>query len=127
MKFQLDAMAVVLDSDNAEALSAFYAKMLGWTTIPYQSGDEWIVIVKDHALALVFQQVDDYKRPVWPWTPEQQQQMMHLDFYVENTESAIEHALDCGAVLSDIQPGDFWTVLIDPAGHPFCIIPKRED
>ena len=125
MKFQLDSMAVVLDSDNAEALSEFYTSLLGWTRIPYQSGDEWIVVVKDNSLALVFQQVDNYKRPTWPCTSDQQQQMMHLDFYVDDPDAAIEHAISCGAVLSDIQQGDFWKVLLDPAGHPFCILPKR--
>lgn len=127
MKFQLDAMSVVLDSDNAEALSAFYAKMLGWEVIPHSPDDEWIVVFseKNESFALVFQQVDDYKRPVWPWTPDQQQQMLHLDFYVENTDTAIEYALSCGAVLSEIQLDEGWKVLIDPAGHPFCIIPKR--
>lgn len=52
-------MAVVLDSDNAEALSAFYTELLGWTRIPYGPDDEWIVVVNDNSLALVFQQVDD--------------------------------------------------------------------
>lgn len=125
MKFQLDSMAAVLDSGNAEELAEFYTKLLGWTKIPHQPDDEWIVVVKDDSFALVFQQVDNYKRPVWPSTPDQQQQMMHLDFYVDDPEAAIEHAISFGAVLSEIQQGDFWKVLIDPAGHPFCILPKR--
>lgn len=126
MKFQLDAMAAVLDSDNIEELSAFYANLLGWTKIPHNPGDEWIALVNDNSFALVFQQVDNYRRPVWPGTSDQQQQMMHLDFYVDDPEAAIEHAISCGAVLSDTQEGDFWKVLIDPAGHPFCILPKRD-
>lgn len=125
--FGLDAMSVVLDSDNAEALSAFYAKLLGWTRVPFQPGDEWIVVYdeKSSAFALVFQQVDDYRRPVWPWTPDRQQQMAHLDFYVEHPEAAVAHALACGAALSEIQLEEGWKVLLDPAGHPFCVIPKR--
>lgn len=125
-KFELDAMATVLDTDDAIGLCDFYAKLLGWTRIPYQQDDEWIVIVNEK-IALVFQQVDDYQRPVWPEEPGRQQQMMHLDFYVEDPEAAIEHALECGAVISPVQGGDHWKVLLDPAGHPFCIIPKRND
>ena len=30
-------------------------------------------------------------------------------------------ALELGATLADPQPGDTWRVLIDPAGHPFCL------
>lgn len=124
MKFDLDSIAVVLDSDNAVALSEFYSNLLGWERVPFQPDDEWIVLFKGESLALVFQQVDDYKRPVWPCAPGEQQQMTHLDFYVENPQDAVEHALACGAVLSDVQEG-FWKVMIDPAGHPFCILPKR--
>lgn len=129
MKFQLEEMAVVLDSDNAEALSAFYAGLLGWTRLPHSPGDEWIVVVNDNAkfssLALVFQQVDDYVRPVWPGKPDEQQQMTHLDFYVEDLKAAVEHAIACGAVLSETQTEDWWRILLDPAGHPFCLLPKR--
>lgn len=126
MKFGFNSMAVVLDSGDAEALSAFYTGLLGWERIPYQAGDEWIVVVKDTTLALVFQQVDDYKRPVWPGEPNQQQQMMHLDFYVDDPATAIAHALACGATRAQVEEETFWTVMIDPAGHPFCILPKRE-
>lgn len=125
-KFQLDSVAVVLDSNNAEALCEFYSKLLGWTIIPHAPGDEWIVLVDGDFLALVFQQVDEYQRPVWPCAPGEQQQMVHLDFYVEDLDAAIEHATYCGAVLADVQEGDFWKVMIDPAGHPFCLLPKRE-
>lgn len=128
MKFQLDAMSVVLDSSNAEELSLFYANLLGWTRVPHQPGDEWIVVYGEgnESIALVFQQVDDYRRPVWPWAPDQQQQMVHMDFYVENPQTAVEHAIACGAALSETQTDEGWRVLIDPAGHPFCIIPKRK-
>lgn len=126
MKFELTEMAVVLDSGDSEELCGFYAEMLGWLRIPSNPGDEWLVLVKDNGFALVFQQVEDYRPPVWPDAEDQQRQMMHLDFYVENPEAAIEHALACGARLSEVQFGDFWKVLIDPAGHPFCILPKRE-
>ena len=48
-----------------------------------------------------------------------------MDFYSDNVSEDVEHALKCGATLADYQSGD-WFVLIDPAGHPFCIVPKRE-
>ena len=32
-----------------------------------------------------------------------------------------ERAVELGATLADPQPGETWTVVIDPAGHPFCL------
>lgn len=65
---------------------------------------------------------DDYVPPVWPTTREAQQQMAHLDFHVSNVEEAVAHALSCGATLSETQYDEGWRVMIDPAGHPFCLL-----
>lgn len=72
---------------------------------------------------ITFQQVDDYVAPVWPATANEQQQMVHLDFHVENVEEAVAYALSCGAKMADMQYEDLWRVMIDPAGHPFCLLP----
>ncbi len=115
---------VVLDSDDADGLSAFYEKLLGWTRFP---GEEFTVLANVEQQGfptwITFQQVDDYSPPVWPATANAQQQMAHLDFHVENVEEAVKHALSCGATLSEIQLEDGWRVMIDPAGHPFCLLP----
>ena len=118
--------AVVLDSGNSEELSDFYQKLLGWKT-KYGQGTEWIVLKSDtgEGLPLIFQEIDCYQRPVWPARPDAQQQMTHLDFYTEDVEASVAHALACGAVLSPVQPPDDWQVLLDPAGHPFCILPTH--
>lgn len=65
---------------------------------------------------------DDYVPPVWPTTREAQQQMAHLDFHVSNVEEAVAHALSCRATLSETQYDEGWRVMIDPAGHPFCLL-----
>ncbi len=116
--------AIVLDSNNADALADFYAALLGWEKLRYDA--EW-VIVKSNAgegLPLVFQQVDGYRRPVWPWAEGKQQQMQHLDFYVDDVAAGVEHALSCGATLCEVQLEKHWKVLLDPAGHPFCVLPN---
>ncbi len=48
--------------------------------------------------------------------------MAHLDFHVSNVEEALAHALSCGATLSETQYDEGWRVMIDPAGHPFCLL-----
>lgn len=124
MALNLVGWNVVLDSDNAEELSMFYERLLGWTRFP---GEEFTVLAnleqKGFPTWITFQQVDDYVPPVWPVEPDKQQQMVHLDFHVKNVEEGVRHALSCGATLSEIQCEDGWWVLLDPSGHPFCLLP----
>jgi len=122
--------SVVIDSENAEELSEFYKKLLGWEKKVYNHGEngDWIVLINknESTTRLVFQQIDNYQKPVWPEEKNKQQQMLHLDFYSDNVAESVKHAIDCGAVLADYQSGD-WQVMFDPAGHPFCIVPTREN
>lgn len=124
MGLNLVGWNVVLDSDHADELSKFYEKLLGWTRFP---GEEYTVLAnveqKGFPTWITFQQVDNYVAPVWPVTPNAQQQMEHLDFHVKDVEEAVKHALSCGATMSEIQYEDDWRVMIDPAGHPFCLLP----
>jgi hypothetical protein len=47
--------------------------------------------------------------------------MMHLDIEVEDLEVAVADAVALGARVADFQPQDNVRVLLDPAGHPFCL------
>jgi hypothetical protein len=47
--------------------------------------------------------------------------MMHLDFEVSDLETAVAHAVELGAQEAEYQPQDNVRVLLDPAGHPFCL------
>ena len=47
--------------------------------------------------------------------------MMHFDFQVGDLDSAVDDAVTLGARLADDQPHEKVRVLIDPAGHPFCL------
>jgi len=124
MALNLVGWNVVLDSDNADKLSSFYEKLLGWTRFP---SEEFTVLANiaqgGFPTWITFQQVDDYAPPVWPATLDAQQQMAHLDFHVENVEEGVKHALSCGATMSEIQFDEGFRVMIDPAGHPFCLLP----
>lgn len=124
--------AVVLDSDNIEELSDFYANLLGWTKDrQVHDGENWITVIKpDYSeTPLVFQENPEYTRPTWPSTKSEQQQMVHLDLYVRAGEyqEKVAHAIACGAQKAASQLADDWTVMIDVSGHPFCIIPIAND
>lgn len=120
--------AIVIDSNISDELSGFYQRLLSWEKeCQYFEGERWFIVKSNNGegMPLVFQEIAEYERPKWPAQKGTQQQMQHLDFYVkaEDYESEVKHAITCGAVMSEIQLTDSLKVMLDPAGHPFCIIP----
>jgi catechol-2,3-dioxygenase len=111
---------VVLDSPDARQLAGFYQRLLGW---PVRSNEPtWVTLVPpDGGAGLSFQTEPDYARPSWPARADEQQMMVHLDFQVQDLAAATAHAVQAGATLADFQPQDDVRVLLDPAGHPFCL------
>jgi hypothetical protein len=58
---------------------------------------------------------------VWPEQPGQLTKMIHLDIRVDDLDAAVAHALDSGARLAEHQPRTDLRIMLDPAGHPFCL------
>ncbi len=47
---------------------------------------------------------------------------LHLELAVTDLDDGEQAAMALGAKLAGVQPSpDRWRVLIDPAGHPFCL------
>lgn len=107
------------DCKNADALADFYVALLGWEKI--LSGNGWAGLRAPQGWILAFQEVETYIPPVWPWEVGKQQQMAHIDFFVENLAAAVAHAIRCGAQKADKQYFETSAVLFDPEGHPFCL------
>ena len=38
----------------------------------------------------------------------------------EHMKQMVDYAIKCGASKAQEQFSDLWTVMFDPAGHPFC-------
>ncbi|MGW0431827.1 VOC family protein [Micromonospora sp. NPDC003197] len=115
-----DYWGVVLDAPNGLALARFYASLLGWRMVKEE--DDWAVVAPAEGVAyLAFQTAVGYVPPVWPQAQGAQQMMLHLDFEVSDLTAAVAHALELGAREADHQPQDNVRVLLDPAGHPFCL------
>jgi catechol 2,3-dioxygenase-like lactoylglutathione lyase family enzyme len=117
---QLTVTTVNIGAPDPAALAHFYVDLLGWQIGREEPG---YVIIRNPAdgLALSFQQEEHHVPPVWPAEPGDQQMMMHLEIRAEDLDSAVAHALKCGAVLADFQPQQDVRVCLDPAGHPFCL------
>ena len=62
-----------------------------------------------------------YRPPVWPEKPGEQQKSVHLDFAVGDLAAAVALAEGLGARKAPVQYDPGWTVMFDPAGHPFCL------
>ncbi len=115
-----DWWGVVLEAPDGPALARFYATLLGWE-ITKEDAEDAAVSPPDGVAYLAFQSAPDYVRPVWPSTEGSQQMMLHLDFEVTDLEAAVAHAVELGAEVASFQPQGNVRVLLDPAGHPFCL------
>jgi len=109
--------AVSLDTSDPAGLATFYRQLLD-LEVMFESDD--FVALKGAAVLVTTQRVDDHRPPQWPTGDAPKQ--LHLELAVDDLETAEAQALAIGARKADIQPApDNWRVLLDPAGHPFCI------
>lgn len=108
------------DCADPEAMAEFYGQLFGWE-VTFRDDD--FILMRDPAggTGLSFQQRSDYRPPVWPEEPGAQEKMIHLDIRVDDLTAAMAHALACGARLADYQGRKDLRVMLDPAGHPFCL------
>jgi hypothetical protein len=84
--------------------------------------DGWVMLRSPEGGAgLSFQYDADYSPPTWPAGPGQQQMMVHLDIAVEHLAKGEAFARGLGATVAVHQPQDDVRVMLDPAGHPFCL------
>lgn len=123
-ELQIKMYAFTVDCKDPYELATFYATLLHWE-IPFHDEDWACVGAPGTELGvypgITFQRNPDYQPPVWPDKPDAQQQMAHLDFAVNDLEKAVQYAIQCGATVAKEQFSEGWRVMIDPAGHPFCL------
>jgi len=106
-----------IDCADPGPLLEFYSKLLG-RSIAYQ--DENVgMLTGDSGPAIGFGKVDNYHPPAWP--DEGSDKQFHLDLKVADVDAAARAAVALGATQPESQPGETWRVLLDPAGHPFCL------
>jgi catechol 2,3-dioxygenase-like lactoylglutathione lyase family enzyme len=107
---------IVVDCPEPATLARFYSALLGlpatWTS------DDWVVVAANETTSgIAFQLAREFQAPQWP-DPRYPQQF-HLDVMVDDLDEAERRVLERGASkLSDDH------VCADPAGHPFCLIPR---
>ena len=112
---------IVLDCPDPRALATFYGTMLDWKvdTANADESNGWVDVKADSGQCLSFQGVENYRAPVWPGQDVPQQ--MHLDVVVDDLDTAEAELVALGATKHQHQPGTTFRVMLDPAGHPFCL------
>lgn len=117
--------SVSLDCADPSELAGFYAALLGMERL-FELPDGSVIALTDGSSIVTMMRTENHVAPTWP-DPGQQQQM-HLDVSVDNLTHAVEGAVALGAREAEHQPApDSWRVLIDPAGHPFCLTTVTAD
>jgi len=113
-------VGTAFSAHDPAGLARFYSNLFGWEITGERTG--WVTIKipgTTHYLAFA---IDDHHRPpTWPSEPDEQTMQLHLDIGVADVDAAVEDALALGATLAFHQPQDDVRVMIDPAGHPFCL------
>ena len=117
---KLTITTVNIGAPDPSALARFYSDLVGWPITVDEPG--WVVIRDPGGgVGLSFQEETEYVRPLWPARRDAQQMMLHLEVRVDDLPAAVAHAEAAGATLADFQPQDAVRVMLDPAGHPFCL------
>lgn len=130
----------VIGCGDAWELAEFYASLLDWNVVERSEADPggWALVKSpsgEHKLE--FQREEPFVAPVWPTVAGQQQMGMHLDVGVDGLapmsemeqrrkqfSEVVDRAKSLGARVAEHQPQpERVLVMLDPAGHPFCLFP----
>jgi hypothetical protein len=110
--------SVTMDCADPNELAQFWVKALDGK-VAYSS-DKFVGVQLPDGLWLGAYQIPDYVPPQWP--DGQPPKQYHLDLAVDDLDAAEREFLAIGARKAEHQPEpDRWRVLLDPAGHPFCL------
>jgi len=116
---------ITLDCSDAEELGTFYSRLFGWD-ITARDGAGWMQLGNpDGGIGLNLQAEDRYQPPVWPEQAGGQAKMMHFEVLVDDLDAAVQLVVRNGGSEAAHQPSDRdrtrIRIMLDPAGHPFCI------
>ncbi|MFF5212346.1 VOC family protein [Streptosporangium sp. NPDC000396] len=111
-------LSVDFDCADPGELARFYAEALGLPVI--YSSEDFVLLGREGSPGLGFLRIADYQPPTWP-DPSRGKQA-HIELGVDDLDAAQARMLALGAAEPSFQPQpDRWRVLLDPAGHPFCL------
>ncbi len=123
--------SVTISAPDPRALADFYSRLLDrpvTASYPARQGnppeDGWAQLrppADTMGPTLNFEFEPNFVTPTWPTVAGTQQIQTHLDIAVADLKAAVAWAVEVGATLAAVQPQDDVRVMLDPAGHPFCL------
>lgn len=120
-------LGTILGTPDPIGLGRFYQGLLGGELDDGDPGFVTLLVRPTDTTNLAFQLEPDHVPPVWPTPGAADQQMqVHLDVGVTSLAEAVSDAAALGARLAEFQPQDDVRVMLDPAGHPFCLYLDEE-
>ncbi len=128
---RLRATSVTISTAHPHEAAAFYARLLGGRVAVTEAADPadptgitWAQVqpaAGEPGLTINLEHERQWRPPVWPARPGEQNATQHLDIQVDDLPAAVAWAVECGAREADHQPQDDVRVMLDPDGHPFCL------
>ncbi|GLW90097.1 VOC family protein [Actinokineospora globicatena] len=113
--------SIVFDTREPQRLAAFYAGLLGGKITTEEH--DWYVVTDPDGRRIACQLSAEHEAPRFPDPAASQQ--VHLDVLVDDIDDAERQVLALGAVrVTTPHPEGGFRVFLDPAGHPFCLIPS---
>jgi hypothetical protein len=118
----IDLACLVLDCDDPGPVARFYSALGGGEISNLDHSGAYVSIA---GTILAIRAVDRYQPPTWPSSDVPMQ--IHMDFDVDDLAEAEAYLHEHGASTPDYQPhrDQGLVVMLDPAGHPFCIGIRR--
>ena len=116
---------LIIDCADAERACGFYESLAGGEKA---CAHGWPALKTGVGLTILFVETGvPYTPPVWPEEPGAQHKQMHLDFVVDDINTASENAVRLGATKPAMQyGGDSHVTLLDTEGHPFCLCRRSQ-
>ncbi|MDG1368570.1 MAG: ectoine synthase [Acidimicrobiales bacterium] len=121
--------SVTIDCHDVDIVADFYAALLGWEVT--ERGARWAQLRDpERGVGLNISAESNFVTPVWPPSEGDPQKQLHLEILVTDVEAAAAIVLTNGGSEAAWQPGDRdrdrLRVMLDPAGHPFCLFVMGE-
>jgi catechol 2,3-dioxygenase-like lactoylglutathione lyase family enzyme len=112
-------LAQSIECADPDVMAEFYIGLMGGR-VTHRKPD-WTG-VEAGGLLLHFHRAEGHRAPTWSSMEVPRQH--HFDLVVEDLDDAVSQAQRLGARLAEFQDdGDpAYVVLLDPSGHPFCLI-----
>ncbi len=111
---RVSQVCIDLAADRFDAEVAFFSALTGWELQRFSAVEHVVALARPEGLPLrvILQRVgaDDTGPPA----------RAHLEWWADDVAAEVTRHLKLGA--RQVQDGDYWTVLADPAGLPYCVI-----